>query len=428
MTKTTDLHVPEIGESVSEVEIGAWLVQVGEFVERDAGVVVLETDKATVELPAPFDGVLTEALAETGEMRNVGDLIARMEEGGAPEKSSASTKKTKAKKAAPAKAKAEAKAVETEPAADDAGDARVMPAAARLLAENDLAASDVEATGPGGRLLKEDVQKHIAAQSTVAASGGQSPAKSAPAKSAPASGARVAATGARGERVEPMSRLRRTIAKRLVEAQQTAALLTTFNEIDMTAVKSLRASYKQDFADRYGVKLGFMSFFVKAVVDALKATPSLNAQVRDDSIVYHDYQDIGIAVGSGRGLVVPILRDADHLSFADIEQRIGDFGARAQAGTLTPDELTGGTFTISNGGVYGSLLSTPIVNPPQSGVLGLHGIQDRPIGRDGEIVLAPMMYVALTYDHRIVDGREAVTFLRRVKDAIETPSRMLLEI
>lgn len=405
MAKTEDLAVPEIGESVTEVEIGSWLVQVGEFVERDAGIVVLETDKATVELPAPFSGVLTEALAETGDLRNVGDVVARLEERDAP---------ASAASAAP---------TASTPPDDDAptGSEKVMPAAARLLAEHGVDADDVKATGPGGRLLKEDVEAFLAASSTAAASGGQSPAAPAPTR-APT----PAAPG--GERVVPMSRLRRTIAKRLVEAQQQAALLTTFNEIDMSAVKALRAEYKQDFIDRYGVKLGFMSFFVKAVVDALERTPALNAEVRDDSIVYHDRQDIGIAVGSGKGLVVPVLRDAGRMSFADVEQAIADFGTRAQSGDLTPDELTGGTFTISNGGVYGSLLSTPIVNPPQSGVLGLHGIVDRPIGRNGEIVLAPMMYVALTYDHRIVDGREAVTFLRRVKDAIETPSRMLLEI
>lgn len=278
-----------------------------------------------------------------------------------------------------------------------------------MLAERGLDAKDVEATGPGGRLLKEDVLRHAHA----------SEAKEA-APPAPPSGARET------ERV-PMTRLRQKIAERLVHSQQTAALLTTFNEIDMSAVKALRAEFKDAFQEKHGTKLGFMSFFVRAVVDALKVVPQVNAFIDDTDIVYHNYADIGIAVGGGRGLVVPVLRNAERLSFAEIETRIKDFAERAQANELTVDELQGGTFTISNGGVYGSLMSTPIVNPPQSAILGLHAIQDRPVAVEGRVEIRPMMYVALTYDHRIIDGRESVTFLKRIKACIESPARMLLE-
>jgi 2-oxoglutarate dehydrogenase E2 component (dihydrolipoamide succinyltransferase) len=286
-----------------------------------------------------------------------------------------------------------------------------MPAARRLLEQHGVSPSDVEPGGPGGRILKEDVAKHVERKSAGTPAGGAEPA-----------------AAARAEEVVPMSRLRRRIAERLVEAQHAAALLTTFNEIDMSAVMALRARFKQAFLDRYEIKLGFMSFFVKAVVDALKAQPIVNAEVRGESVVYKNYFDIGIAVGGGRGLVVPVLRNAERMSFADIETTIADYARRAQSNELELEELQGGTFTISNGGVYGSLLSTPIVNPPQTAILGLHAINERPIALDGQVVIRPMMYVALTYDHRVIDGRESVGFLRRIKDAIEEPSRLLLEI
>jgi 2-oxoglutarate dehydrogenase E2 component (dihydrolipoamide succinyltransferase) len=301
----------------------------------------------------------------------------------------------------------------------DGADARVLPAARRLLAEHDLDAEDIEATGPGGRLLKEDVLRHLYRHEQTA----EQPAT--PAVRAPAT---QPDAEEREEQVVPMSPLRRVIAKNLVAAQQNAALLTTFNELDMTEVINLRKRHQEAFQRKYDIKLGFMSFFVKAVVEALKQIPQVNAEVRETNIVYRNYYDIGIAVGGGKGLVVPILRNAERLSFAEIELAIADLARRAQANKIELSELKGGTFTISNGGIYGSMLSTPIVNAPQSGILGLHAIQDRPVARDGQVVVRPVMYVALTYDHRIVDGREAVTFLKHIKDLIENPVRMLIEV
>ncbi|HEX7125714.1 MAG TPA: 2-oxoglutarate dehydrogenase complex dihydrolipoyllysine-residue succinyltransferase, partial [Thermodesulfobacteriota bacterium] len=305
------------------------------------------------------------------------------------------------------------------PFSKEEGSTRVMPAAERVLAQQGLDARDVEPTGPGGRILKEDVER-AAAEAREAAPAPQRGQALPAAPAAPAAGGE--------EEVVPMTLLRRRIAERLVAAQQTAALLTTFNEVDMSAVMALRQEHQEAFQKRYGIKLGFMSFFVKAAVDALKLIPAVNAEIRGDSIVYKNYYDIGVAVGGGRGLVVPVIRGADRLSFAEIEQVIADFGKRARENAIRVEELQGGTFTISNGGIYGSMLSTPIVNPPQSGILGMHAIQERPVVRDGQVVVRPMMYLALTYDHRIVDGREAVTFLRRIKDVIETPARMLLEV
>jgi 2-oxoglutarate dehydrogenase E2 component (dihydrolipoamide succinyltransferase) len=304
------------------------------------------------------------------------------------------------------------------------GPPRVMPAAQRVLAQHGVKAEEVEGTGPGGRILKEDAQRHLAAGPRTGPAPAERPAPPAASAAAPA---RAGGAG-RTEEVVPMTSIRKRIAQRLVEAQQTAALLTTFNEIDMSAVVALRERHREAFQEKHGVKLGFMSFFVKAVIDALQLVPQLNAEIRGTDIVYRNWADIGVAVGSGKGLVVPVLRGAERMSFAEVERSIGDFGRRAQQNQLTPDELQGGTFTISNGGVYGSLLSTPIVNPPQSGILGLHAIQDRPIAVAGQVVVRPMMYVALTYDHRIVDGREAVTFLKRIKEVVEEPSRMLLEV
>jgi 2-oxoglutarate dehydrogenase E2 component (dihydrolipoamide succinyltransferase) len=406
------LKVPPVGESVTEVEIGEWLKKEGDTVEKDENVVVIETEKATIELPAPESGRITKILKKTGSATKVGDVIGEMEMGAVdkkkpePEKKK-SEKPTKAEKKEtneePSKEKkAPAKQVEVQ--------ARVMPAAQRLMAEADLKTENVEATGPGGRILKEDAERAIHAKA------GQK-------KETPR-----APSGDTEEEVVPMTPLRRKIAERLVAAQRTAALLTTFNEIDMTAVQKLRHRYQDRFQRKYVIKLGLMSFFAKASIEALKEFPALNAEVRDTDIVYHNYYDIGIAMGAGKGLVVPVLRHAERLSFAEIEKAIAEFAERAKENKLRPDDLQGGTFTITNGGVFGSLLSTPIVNPPQSGILGLHAIQDRPVALEGQVVVRPMMYVALTYDHRIVDGREAVTFLRRIKEVIESPSRMLLEI
>jgi 2-oxoglutarate dehydrogenase E2 component (dihydrolipoamide succinyltransferase) len=392
----SELKVPSVGESITEVQIGDWLVGEGASARKDDALVVIETDKVTVELPAPVAGKVTKVLKKKGDKATVGEVIGYIEAGAA--KSDA----PKAEAApAPTPAAAPAKSAPAK------GETHVMPAAQRALATSGLAASDVEPTGPGGRMLKEDVQRAAAApKSTASASTG----------------------GAREEEVVPMTPMRRRIAERLVEAQNTAALLTTFNEIDMSAVMALRNEFKDDFQKKHNAKLGFMSFFVKASIEALKLIPQVNAEIKDQSIVFKNYYDIGVAVGGGKGLVVTIIRNAERLSFAQIETTIADLGARAQANKLTLDELQGGTFTISNGGIYGSLLSTPILNPPQSGILGLHAIQERPVARDGQVVIRPMMYVALTYDHRIVDGREAVTFLKRIKECLENPSRMLLEI
>jgi 2-oxoglutarate dehydrogenase E2 component (dihydrolipoamide succinyltransferase) len=430
-----DIQVPELGESISEVQIAEWLVSPGETVRRDQDLVRVDSEKATVDIPAPADGTLSEILVQAGTDANVGDVIGRIEPAG--EKPGAGKKQPKKAsqpepKAEPGtgpekpaeqgdgkrdRAKPTAQAAKTEP--DTQADTRVMPAARRLLEEHGLTAGDVTATGPGGRLLKEDVVAHLEAP---------------PARETGASGDPRAASGTSqaGEEpedeVKPMTPLRRTVAKRLVEAQQTMAILTTFNEVDMSAVIALRKQYQEAFQAKYEVKLGFMSFFVKAVIEALKEVPQLNAEIRGHDIVYHRRFDIGVAIGAGKGLVVPPLRQAERLSFAETEQAIADLAARARVNKLKPEELEGGTFTISNGGVYGSMLSTPIINPPQSGILGLHAIQERPVAQDGQVVIRPMMFVALSYDHRLVDGREAVTFLRRVKEIIEDPARLMLEV
>jgi 2-oxoglutarate dehydrogenase E2 component (dihydrolipoamide succinyltransferase) len=404
-----ELKVPSVGESITEVQIGDWLIGEGASANKDQSVVVIETDKVTTELPAPVAGTVTKILKKKGDKAVVGEVIGYLVAGAAPAKPAAAAAPTAS--AAPAAPAAQAAPV--------AG-AHVMPGAARIAAERGVDLAKVAGSGPGGRVLKEDV---LAATTAVP----KAPTAAPTAKPAPATKP-TQATDSRQEEVVPMSPMRKRIAQRLVEAQTNAALLTTFNEIDMGAVMELRNHYKDDFAKKHGVKLGFMSFFVKAACDALKLVPQVNAEVRGETIVMRSYCDVGVAVGSGKGLVVPVLRNAERMSFAGIEAAIGDFGTRAQSGKLTLDELAGGTFTISNGGIYGSLLSTPIVNPPQSGILGLHAIQDRPVARDGQVVIRPMMYVALTYDHRIVDGREAVTFLKRIKECIENPTRMLIEI
>jgi 2-oxoglutarate dehydrogenase E2 component (dihydrolipoamide succinyltransferase) len=372
----------------------------------DEVLVELETDKVVLEVSAPQTGVLTEIVKQTGETGVSGEVIARID-------ASADAK--------PASAPA---AAATEAASDAAADggAPPGPAAAKLLAEAGLKAGDVDATGPGGRVTKGDVLAHTGSPPAAAAPA----APSVPAPRAPA----VAAlpTELRGERRVPMTRLRQRIAERLLEAQRTAAILTTFNEVDMAPVMALRKRLRDDFEKSHGARLGFMSFFAKAAVQALKKYPAVNAYIDGTDSVYHDFIDIGVAVGSPRGLVVPVLRNVERMGFADIESGIADFGARAQAGTLGIDELTGGTFTISNGGVFGSMLSTPILNPPQSGILGMHKTEQRAVVVDGEIVIRPMMYLALSYDHRIIDGREAVQFLVAIKECIEDPARLLLEI
>jgi len=414
---SVEITVPDVGESITEVEIGDWLKSAGDHVRQDELVVMLETEKASLELPAPAAGVLARILKKKGEMAKVGEVIAYLEAVPASVTPPAASARPAGK---PAVGAAPAAAPEAPP--------HLMPAARRLLTEHGIEAEEVTPTGPGRRLLKEDVLRHLEDRARQAEPAGAPEAAPAQEPAPRAEALPLGPASTREEEVVPMSMLRRRIAERLVRATQTAALLTTFNEIDMSAVIGLRRTHQEAFQQRHSVKVGFMSFFVKTAIEALKRVPGLNAEIRGTDIVYRNYYDIGVAVGGGRGLVVPVLRTAERLSFAEIETAIADFAHRAQANRLTLEELHGGTFTISNGGVYGSLLSTPIVNPPQSGVLGLHVIQDRPVARDGQVVIRPMMYVALTYDHRIVDGREAVSFLKHVKDCMEDPTRLLLEI
>jgi 2-oxoglutarate dehydrogenase E2 component (dihydrolipoamide succinyltransferase) len=393
-----ELKVPEVGESISEVFIGTWLKKPGDSVRRDEPVVEIETDKAALEIPAPVSGKLLSVSRAVGEAARVGDVIALIEEGA----EAAETPGAAAAESGAAAAQPEMQPAAPAAAGETAGEPRVMPAAQKLLDERGISATDVQGTGPGGRILKEDAQ----------------------AAAAPA----PASQSERHEEIVPMSRMRRVIASRLVESQQNAAILTTFNEADMSGVMNLRKQYQPEFEKRYGVRLGFMSFFVKAAIEALRLYPAVNAEIRGNDIVYKNYYDIGVAVSTERGLLVPVIRAADRMSFAEIEKTIGDFGQRAQEGKILPDELQGGTFTISNGGVFGSLMSTPIINPPQTGVLGMHTIQQRPVAIDGKVEIRPMMYLALSYDHRLIDGREAVSFLKRIAEGIENPARILLEV
>jgi 2-oxoglutarate dehydrogenase E2 component (dihydrolipoamide succinyltransferase) len=439
-----DLIVPEVGESITEVEIGQWLKQEGDAVAKDEPLVEIETDKVTLELPAPADGKIVKITHPQGTEANVGDTIGTFEEGAPGGPASAASDEPQASKAQAApdpQPKAEDAPPEKPPATSapksNGTPTAVMPAAQRLLDENNLKPEDVQATGPGGRLLKEDVQNHLDNGGAKTNKGGPAsadlPTHQGSTNAEETSGGGGDFGGDRDEEVVPMTSLRKRIAANLVDAQQTAALLTTFNEVDMTAVMALRSAHKDQFEKTHGVKLGFMSFFVKASIDALKQSPGVNAEIRGTDIVYKNYYDIGIAIGGGKGLVVPILRNAERMSFADVEKNIGEFAKKAKANKLALSDLTGGTFTITNGGIYGSLLSTPIVNPPQSGVLGMHGIVRRPIavhpGTPHETIeVRPMMYVALTYDHRLVDGREAVTCLKRIKDVLENPARMLMEV
>jgi 2-oxoglutarate dehydrogenase E2 component (dihydrolipoamide succinyltransferase) len=412
-----ELKVPEVGESITEVMIGVWKKQEGDVVAADESIVEIESDKATVELPAPASGTIIRVLKASGEKAVVGEVIGIMEPASVavPAAASVSPQPTVGIKHSDGKTTIGSVQPPTAPVMPSSGmPSRVMPAAARVLGEAGVSAAGVAGTGPGGRVTKADA---VAATVKPAPPAVKSPASAPP---------RVG--GSREERYQLISPIRQRIAERLVEAQQQAALLTTFNECDMSAVMALRAKFKDQFQERYGAKLGFMSFFVRAAVEALRAVPQVNAEYREPHIVYRDYYDIGIAVGGGKGLVVPVLRNAETMSFAQIELAIGEFARRAADNKLKLEELQGGTFTISNGGVYGSMLSTPIINPPQSGILGLHSIQDRPMAVNGQVVIRPMMYLALTYDHRLVDGREAVTFLKRIKDTIEDPSRLMLEV
>jgi 2-oxoglutarate dehydrogenase E2 component (dihydrolipoamide succinyltransferase) len=417
---SSEVTVPVLGESVSEATIGQWLKQPGEAVAADEPIASLETDKVAIDVMAPQAGVMGQHIAKEGDTVVVGALITTIEDGSgaaaapkaAAPAAAASAPAPAASTPSPAPAPAPSQSEE-----QDSGPSALSPAVRRAVLEYGIDPSKVKGTGKDGRITKDDVL--AAAQSKSA--------QAAPAASAPAAAAPAAGTERREERVR-MTRLRQTVAKRLKSAQDTAALLTTFNDVDMSAVIEARDKYKDVFQKKHGIKLGFMSFFSKASVLALKSIPSVNAQIEGDEIVYFDYIDISIAVSAPNGLVVPVVRDVDKMSFAGIEQAIAGFGKKAKEGTLTMDDMKGGTFTISNGGVFGGLMSTPIINPPQSAVLGLHRIEDRPVVRNGEIVIRPMMYIALSYDHRLIDGREAVTALKTIKEAIEDPTRLLIDL
>ena len=419
-----EIKVPEFGDSIQEVQIAQWLKGEGEWIDKDEDLVELESEKAAQALPSPEAGVIEKILKKDGDFANVGDVIAHLNPSAKPENESASKSGSSAG----------TKQAEAGGNGDESSEGNVatmvMPAAERMLHEYEISADQISASGPGGRLLKEDVVNYIDKHNLQPGSGETESAGSDDGKDATADQNQTIenANLQRQETVKPMSMIRRTIAKHLVNAQQSAALLTTFNEIDMQPVMQLRKTYKEQFLEKHGVKLGFMSFFAKASVEALKRCPEINAEIRGNDIVYRNYFDIGVAIGGGKGLVVPVLRSVERMSFADIERQIGAFANLAQDNKIKPADLEGGTFTISNGGVYGSLLSTPIINPPQSGILGLHSIQDRPIAVNGEVVIRPMMYVALTYDHRIVDGKEAVGFLRTIKEVLEEPARLFLEV
>ena len=397
---TTEVRVPQLPESVADATLVTWHKQVGDSVARDENLADLETDKVVLELPAPVAGVLKTLSKAAGSTVTSGELLAVIDEKAAAAPA-ARTPKVETRKTP------EAKKPEPAPAAPRKEEAagKLSPAARRLVEENQLSPGQIAGSGRDGRITKGDVAQHL---------------EGAPAPAAP--------VGGRVDQRVPMSRLRARIAQRLVEAQTTQALLTTFNEIDMQSLMALRARYKEPFEQRHGVRLGFMSFFVKACVEALRRYPVINASVEGGDIVYHEYYDLGVAVSTDRGLIVPVLRDADRMGFADIEKAVAGFAERARNGSITIEELTGGTFSITNGGVFGSLLSTPIVNAPQSAILGMHKIEERPVAVGGQVVVRPMMYVALTYDHRIIDGREAVQFLVAVKEALEDPARLLLQV
>ncbi len=410
----TEVKVPTLGESVTEATVGAWLKKPGDAVALDEPIASLETDKVAVDVPSPVAGVLGQQLVAEGDTVNVGALIAIIEEGAT---ASAAKAAPVAAPAAVAPAPAAVAPAAAAPA-EESGAVTLSPAVRRLVLEHGLDPSRIKGTGKDGRLTKDDVMAAVAA-GTAKAEGGLAAA-------APA--AAVSSGPSRAQERVKMTRLRQTVAKRLKSAQETAALLTTFNDVDMSAVIEARAKYKDLFEKKHGVRLGFMGFFTKAVCMALKDIPAVNAQIEGDEIVYNDFADISVAVSAPNGLVVPVIRNAEAMSVAEIEKTIGDFGKRAKDGALTMEDMKGGTFTISNGGVFGSLMSTPIINPPQSAVLGLHRIEDRPVARGGQVVIRPMMYIALSYDHRLIDGREAVTALKIIKEAIEDPTRLLIDL
>ncbi len=427
-----ELKIPEVGESITEVQIANWLKAEGDAVQKDEPVAVIDSEKTTFELPAPESGTMGKILRQAGETVNVGDVIGQLEAGA----NGAASGEPKRERKSATKSKEPAEKTEASPPAT--GEAKEVEAASAESSEQAEAQPKAEDASPTKSDEKAEKKSPAPprddkpvetedASSATEAEPEAKPVKKSPAPRAAKSSAAKTSTGS-DEEIVPMTMLRRTVAKRLVEAKQQMAMLTTFNEVDMSAAQKLRHEHQEAFEKRHEVKLGLMSFFVKAAVDALKQFPQLNAEVRGNDIVYRNYFNIGVAIATGRGLVVPVLRNAERLSFADVEKSIGGFAQRAKEGKLKPDELEGATFTITNGGVFGSLLSTPIINPPQSGILGMHAIQERPVAVQGQVVIRPMMYLALTYDHRIVDGREAVLFIRRIKEAIETPARMLLEI
>ena len=436
----TDVQVPALGESITEGTLAQWLKKPGEQVAEDEPIASLETDKVTVEVPSPSNGILTEQLVKEGDAVAVGAVIARIDVGAtaasapAKEAAVATTNQAGAGETPALRGDEVAPVAEPEVAQREAEEDHITtlsPAVRRAVLEYHVDPTSIRGTGKDGRLTKDDV---IAAAEAKGAEPSpaiapQAKAPSAPPQPAPASQAKAPVpSGERREERVRMSRLRQTVARRLKEAQNTAAMLTTFNDVDMSAVMDARSRYKDLFEKKHGIRLGFMSFFVKACVLAARDVPSVNGSIEGDEIVYRDYFDVSIAVSAPKGLVVPVIRNAQAMSFADIEKTIAEYGKKAKEGTLTVDEMTGGTFTISNGGVFGSLLSTPIINPPQSAVLGMHRIEERPMVVDGQIVARPMMYLALSYDHRLIDGREAVTFLVRVKEAIEDPTRLLIDL
>jgi 2-oxoglutarate dehydrogenase E2 component (dihydrolipoamide succinyltransferase) len=425
---TIEVRVPQLPESVADATLVSWHKKPGDSVVRDENLVDLETDKVVLEVPAPVAGVLKEIKLTDGTTVTSGQVLAIIEEGAAAIPGASAPAILAASSGVTAAAQ---DSVAKDPAKPEPG-GKLSPAAKRVAEENKVDPKTVAGSGRDGRVSKSDVVNHLSAKESTAPVAAMAPSPAiAPSPAAKAPTQFVPPSSARGTRAEqrvPMTRLRARIAERMVQAQATQALLTSFNEVDLKAVNELRGRYKDQFEKQYGVKLGFMSFFTKACVEALKKFPAVNASVDGNDIVYHEFFDVGVAVSTDRGLIVPVLRDADQLSFADIEKSIGNFAARARAGTITIEELTGGTFTITNGGVFGSLLSTPIVNSPQSAILGMHKIQDRPVVVDGQIAVRPMMYIALTYDHRIIDGREAVQFLVTVKQCLEDPARMVLHV
>ncbi|MFQ5546835.1 MAG: 2-oxoglutarate dehydrogenase complex dihydrolipoyllysine-residue succinyltransferase [Woeseia sp.] len=409
-----EITVPQLPESVTDATLVAWHKREGDTVSRDENLVDLETDKVVLEVPAPSAGTLQEIKVLDGTTVTSGQLLAILTEGAEASAQAAGDAEPEAAE------DPVAEKIDTPPPAGAASSHKLSPSVRRLLDEHDLDAAVVTATGKGGRITKSDVMKYLKSHAVENVTPGETPM--------PVGISHVPATAARNEQRVPMTRLRARIAERMVEAQHSAAMLTTFNEIDLTRVISLRKRYRDSFEKEHGVRLGFMSFFARASVEALKKYPVVNASVEGNEVIYHDYYDIGIAVSSERGLMVPILRDVDRQSFAEIESNIAELGKKAREGRVSMEELTGGTFTITNGGIFGSLLSTPILNPPQSGILGMHAIQERPMAIGGEVLVRPMMYVALTYDHRIIDGREAVQFLVSLKQSLEDPGRLLLQV